>query len=96
MSAERRVEDGSECRGRRRVPLAILAVSAGLMLVTRAAVGDDFYLRSGIGLEKARRESGAGPRLPTYARKSANVSTQCLRLRSASALSVSSVSGCAT
>ena len=51
MSAERRTDDGAECRSRRHVRLAALAVAAGLLLESGAAVAGDRYVRGGLGVD---------------------------------------------
>ena len=51
MSAERRTDDGAECRSRRHVRLAALAVAAGLLLESGAAVAGDQYVRGGLGVD---------------------------------------------
>ena len=51
MSVERRTDDGPARRGRRCVRLAAFAVVAGLLLVSRAAIAGDHYLRGGLGVD---------------------------------------------
>ena len=51
MSAKGRNDDGAECRGRRHVRLAALAVAAGLLLESGAAVAGDRYVRGGLGVD---------------------------------------------
>ena len=51
MSAKERNDDGAECRSRRHVRLAALAVAAGLLLEAGAAVAGDYYLRGGLGVD---------------------------------------------
>ena len=55
MSVERRTDDGPARRGRRCVRLAAFAVVAGLLLVSRAAIAGDHYLRGGIGVDWSGR-----------------------------------------
>ena len=50
MFAERRADEGAECRRRPHVGMAAFAVAAGLLLVSQSTVADDYYLRGGIGL----------------------------------------------
>ena len=51
MSAKERNDDAAECRSRRHVRLAALAVAAGLLLEAGAAVAVDYYLRGGLGVD---------------------------------------------
>ena len=51
VSAKERNDDGAECRSRRHVRLAALAVAAGLLLEAGAAVAGDYYLRGGLGVD---------------------------------------------
>ena len=51
MSAERRTDDGAECRSRRHVRLAAVAVAAGLLLESGAAGAGDRYVRGGLGVD---------------------------------------------
>ena len=51
MSVKKRTDDGAECRGRHCLRPAAVAVAAGLLLESGAAVAGDRYVRGGLGVD---------------------------------------------
>ena len=47
MSAKRRTDGRAECRSRRYARLAVIAVAAGMLMASGAAVAGDYYVRGG-------------------------------------------------
>ena len=60
MSAKRRTDGRAECRSRRYARLAVIAVAAGMLMTSGAAVAGDYYVRGGIGLDRPGNTAFSG------------------------------------
>ena len=60
MSAKRRTDGRAEWRSRRYARLAVIAVAAGMLVASGAAVAGDYYVSGGIGFDRPGNTAFSG------------------------------------